>query len=225
MIELADKKVSKAILMRLPMYLRSLKNHLGLEETTISSTVLADELDLNSIQVRKDLAFISTKAGKPKMGFVIADLIYDISSFLGYDEIKDAILVGAGGLGRTLMSYSGFEKYGLNILMAFDLNEKVIGTEVNGKKIFHLSKMQEIVKRLNIKLGVITVPKQYAQQISDLMVASGIKGIWNFAPTIIKIPENIAIKNEDMAASLAILSNKLTILVREETENKNKTII
>lgn len=234
MIELPDKKISKAILTRLPIYLRSLRNHFTAGEEIISSTVLADELDLNPVQVRKDLASVSSKAGKPRMGFNIAELINDITIFLGYDAVKDAILVGAGGLGKTLLSYSGFEKYGLNILMAFDTNEYIINREVNGKKILNLSKMQEIIKRLNIKLGIITVPKQYAQQICDLMIASGIKGIWNFAPTAIKVPDNIAIKNEDMAASLAILSNKLTVLLKEEnktlnenntdisTENKNK---
>ena len=206
--------MSQATLIRLPKYYRYLKEKLKEGIENISSTVISLDLKLSSIQIRKDLALVSDIAGKPKTGFNTKELIISLEKFLGYDNTNQAVLVGVGKLGEALLSYDGFNNYGLNIVMAFDKNEKLYDKNINGKYILPLEKMENLIKRLNIHMGIITVPVESAQEICDAMVKSGIKAIWNFAPTHLNVPENIVIKSEDMAESLAILSNKLNKIMK-----------
>lgn len=203
---------SRQALKRLPVYMSYLKA-LDLGETEyISSATVAEALDMNDVQVRKDLAAVCRSAGIPKKGFVVRDLIGGISDFLGYSEGNDAILIGAGNLGMALMSYRGFDNYGINIVAAFDSRPEVI----DNKRIFDVSLVGEMCKKMNVKIGIITVPDSEAQKVCDLLVESGILAIWNFAPTHIKAPEEILVQNENMASSLALLSNHL----REKMEGE-----
>ena len=199
------KSLSKQALKRLPIYMGYLKSLDINENEFVSSAVIAKELDLNDVQVRKDLAAVCKSSGVPKKGFVLHDLISGISDFLGYENSTDAILIGAGKLGKALMSYSGFDNYGINIVAAFDSFPEVIDNE----KIFDLKKLKEICREKHIKIGIITVPAPAAQKVCDLLVESGIMAIWNFAPTHLKAPKDILVQNENMASSLALLSNHL----------------
>lgn len=189
--------ISQASLKRLPKYLRILKEK---ESTYISSTEIADSLNLNPIQVRKDLALVSKSDGKPGIGFNVNELILDMEEFLNLNNITDAIIVGAGKIGQALMNYKGFENY-INILMAFDNDTN----KCDNKKIFNIDKMENLVNRLNIHIGIIAVPKENAQDVCNKMIDCGIKAIWNFAPIDLKVPLNVSIKNEDLSASLLIL--------------------
>ena len=208
--------VSKATIGRLPAYLRYLKDKESAGEKTISSTAIAEDLRLNAVQVRKDIAVISSVAGKPKLGFEIRDLIEDINKFLGYDNVTDAVLVGAGGLGRALAGYGGFKNYGLNIVAAFDKNPELVGKSLNGVQVFDTKELPKLVRRLNVLIGIIAVPGSAAQEVADELVAGGVRAIWNFAPAHLILPPDIAVKNEDMAASLAILSKRLAEILYEE---------
>ena len=208
--------ISKATIGRMPSYLRFLKEKELAGERTISSTAIAEELSLNAVQVRKDLAVISSVAGKPKLGFEIADLIADINRFLGYDNVTDAVLVGAGGLGRALVGYGGFKNYGLNIVAAFDSSPELIGKSFGGVQVFDAAETSRLVRRLNVLIGIIAVPKEAAQQVADELVEGGVRAIWNFAPANLVLPQGIAVKNEDMAASLAILSKRLAQILNSE---------
>lgn len=208
--------ISRATIGRMPSYLRFLKEKELAGERTISSTAIAEELNLNAVQVRKDLAVISSVAGKPKLGFEIADLIADINCFLGYDNVTDAVLVGAGGLGRALVGYGGFKNYGLNIVAAFDSSPELIGKSFGGVQVFDAAETSRLVRRLNVLIGIIAVPKEAAQQVADELVEGGVRAIWNFAPTHLVLPQNVAVKNEDMAASLAILSKRLAVILNSE---------
>lgn len=199
------KSLSRQALKRLPVYMSFLKT-IDLAETEyISSSAVAKALDMNDVQVRKDLAAVCKSAGIPKKGFAIRDLISGISDFLGYSSGKDAILIGAGNLGMALMSYRGFDNYGINIVAAFDNRTEV----VDNKKIYHISRIKEMCEKLNVKIGIITVPEFAAQKVCDILVDSGILAIWNFAPTHLKAPDDILVQNENMASSLALLSNHL----------------
>lgn len=196
--------ISKATIARLPKYLRILnqKNQDGLKN--ISSTLIANELKLNPIQVRKDLAAIYKQDGKPGVGFDIEKLIQDISEFLDLNEAKNLLIVGAGRLGQALMNYTGFEN-DITKILALD-NDK---SKVDNIKIFDSEKLEQVVENNNINVGVITVPKQAAQSMCDRLVKAGIKAIWNFAPTNLRVPDSVKIKNEDLSASLTILLNSL----------------
>ena len=210
------KNVSKATIGRLPAYHRYLKERQAAGEKTISSTAIAEDLHLNAVQVRKDLAVISSVAGKPKLGFEVEDLIEDINKFLGYDNVTDAVLVGAGGLGSALVGYDGFRNYGLNIVAAFDTDPMLIDTVIGGIKVFDVQELSKLVRRLNVLIGIIAVPRGAAQKVADELVEGGVRAIWNFAPVHLSLPTNIAVKNEDMAASLAILSKRLAEILYSE---------
>jgi len=201
--------------MRLPSYLSYLKSLPEGDNEYVSATTVAMALGLNDVQVRKDLACVSKK-GRPKLGYVTEELIKDIESFLGYDDLNDAIIVGAGRLGGALMSYDGFKEYGLNIVAAFDVDESKVGTEICGKKVLPMDKMAELCERMKIRIGIITVPAHAAQMVCDMLVKSGIYAIWNFAPTHLKVPDNILVQQENMAASLAVLSVHLAEAIKKK---------
>ncbi len=207
------EKISKAVLKRLPIYLTYLK---GLGDDiydNISATALANALNMGEVQVRKDLAMVSD-GGRPKVGYRRSALIADLEQFLGYDNTNDAILIGAGKLGRALLGHRGFSEYGLNIVAAFDTNESLLGTSEAGKPILPLSELESICSRHKILMGIITVPTDHAQKVCDLLIANGIKAIWNFAPTHLDVPDGILVQNENMAASLAVLSKHLSAHIK-----------
>ena len=203
------KIISKATIERLPLYLHYLQEENSKGERYISSSVIAQNISVSSVLVRKDLALVSSEAGRPRLGFAISRLIVDIEKFLGYDNLSDAVIVGAGGLGRAFLGYEGFKNNGLNVVAAFDVDEKLVGTEVAGKTILHLDEMEAFVAEHKIPLGIVTVPKVAAQAVVDKMVRAGVRAIWNFAPAPVRVPKDIVLKTEDLAASLAMLAGKL----------------
>ena len=200
---------SKNQLRRLPIYLSYLRERLAEGIEVISSPQIATSLNLSEEQVRKDLNLVSSKSGKPKIGRDVKLLIYDIEEFLGYRDARKAIIVGAGHLGRALMAHDGFNSYGLDIICAFDNDINRTDCIFNNKHIYSLNSLEKITKEHNVHIGIITVPQKYAQETCDKLVAAGIKGIWNFTSAVLEVPEGIIVQNENMASSLAILSNKL----------------
>lgn len=198
------EEISIATFKRLPLYLRILKEKKRNNIENISSTVFAKELNFTSIQVRKDLAKISDNEGKAGIGFNVDELIKNIEELLGVNNNKEAIIVGAGSLGKALLNYKNFGKE-INMVMAFDNDEG----KCDDKKIFHIDRMKDLIKRLNIKIAIITTPEESAQEVCDKLVECGIKAIWNFAPVTLKVKENVIIRNEDLATSLLILLKKL----------------
>ena len=203
-----EKEISRATLKRLPTYLSYLKALPSEASANISATALAAGLHMGEVQVRKDLALVSD-GGRPKIGYNREHLIADIENFLGYGNSNDAVLIGAGKLGRARLGYGGFAEYGLNIVAAFDANDTRIGTTNGGKPIMHLSRLGEVCQRYKIKIGIITVPAEYAQGVCDLLIENGILAIWNFAPKHLNVPDGILVQNENMAASLALLCKHL----------------
>lgn len=207
-----QKEISKAVLKRLPGYLAYLKSIPDDASPYISATGLAAALGKGEVQVRKDLAMVSN-GGRPKIGYLRESLIDDISKFLGYTNTTDAILVGAGKLGRALLGYSGFSAYGLNILAAFDTAVSHEHKQ-DGKRIYPVDSMEKFCADNKVLMGIITVPAEYAQTACDRMIKCGIKAIWNFAPTHLEVPAGILVQNENMATSLAVLSMHLQAQIK-----------
>jgi redox-sensing transcriptional repressor len=203
------REVSKATIDRLPLYLRFLQEASANGERYISSSVIAQSISVSSVLVRKDLAVVSSKAGVPRKGFGVATLIGDIEKFLGYDNLSDAIIVGAGGLGKAFLGYEGFKNNGMNIVAAFDKNPDLVGGSVAGKPILPMEQLQDFVAEHKIRIGIIAVPKVAAQEVLDEMVAAGIRAVWNFAPATLLPPKGVVLKTEDLAASLSILAGNL----------------
>ncbi|NLX26280.1 MAG: redox-sensing transcriptional repressor Rex [Lentisphaerae bacterium] len=197
-------------LKRLPLYLRLLRQMKERGEEYASGAVVARELDLDPIVVRKDLA-VTGAVGRPRLGFPMDEIISAIEDFLGWSNTSDAFLVGVGNLGRALLGYKGFEQYGMKIVAAFDSNPEIIGTKVHGKPIMDVSKMPAMAKRMHVQIGVLTVTASVAQGVANMMIEGGIRGIWNFTPTTLDVPDNVILQREELASSLAVLSHRLLI--------------
>jgi redox-sensing transcriptional repressor len=195
-------------LKRMPSYLRLLKlmKAEGLEYA--SGAFIARELGLDPIVVRKDLA-ITGVVGKPRLGFPTNEIILAINQFLGWTNRTDAVLAGAGALGSALLGYEGFKQHGLQIVAAFDADPKIVGSIVRSREVMHISKLTEMAERMNIQIGILTVPTEVAQEVADAMVAGGIRGIWNFTPVTLSVPDYVVLQRQDLASSLAVLSHKL----------------
>ena len=207
---MSSSSVTKATLGRVPHYLRFLKELPDDGFEYISATHIARELELGEVQVRKDLNAISG-AGKPKLGYVTEELIQKLEDCLGCNKMTSAVLVGAGKLGKALLDYSGFEKFGVKIIAAFDNNETVLS--LSGKvEILPIGQFEQFCKEHNVKLGIITVGEGSAQTVCEQMVSSGIEAIWNFAPCKLKVPKGTLVQNENLALSLAHLNNQLSNL-------------
>ncbi len=205
---MSDKNVSIQTLRRLPVYLHYLKS-LGGAVPSVSATVIAEALGLNDVQVRKDLGSVSC-SGRPKKGYVTAELIEELEDYLGCNSATPAVLIGAGNLGRALLSYGGFSDYGLEIVAAFDRSESVVGSAAGGKIVLPLSDLGRVCEHKRVQLGILTVPASEAQKAADQLVGHGIKAIWNFAPTVLKVPFGVLVENENLASSLAVLSKHLS---------------
>lgn len=206
--------ISRKMLERFPIYYHYLDEKCKEGQAYISAPAIAADLQLNEVQVRKDLEIFSKSAGKPKLGYVTQILCQDLEEFLGYHNRNEAALVGVGSLGRALLSYGGFERYGVEIVTAFDEDPSLIDTAVNGKQVMDVERLEHICSRLGISIGIITVPADRAQEVCDRMVRAGIQAIWNFAPVHLNVPAPVLVQNENMAVSLAMLSKHLHELNR-----------
>ena len=202
--------ISKATLGRLPHYLQLLRELSDDNVPSISATVIAKKLSLGEVLVRKDLSVVSG-AGKPKVGYKTVDLIKSIEAHLGQGDMTNAVLVGAGKLGKALLEFDDFEDYGVKIIAAFDCNETAIRYN-RSVEILPMNDFDEYCKQNNVRIGIITVGAGSAQNVCDKMIESGITAIWNFAPCNLEVPDGILLKQERLALSLAYLNNKLSIM-------------
>ena len=197
--------VSKATLGRLPEYLNYLKS---ITAEHISATAVAHDLSLGEVLVRKDLAAVSG-TGKPKVGYAVKNLIKDIAACLGSDKTTPAVLVGAGKLGRALLEYDGFQEYGVKIIAGFDCNNRTLYFGRNKLPVYSMDGFKEFCDKNGVRIGIITVGSGSAQQVCDEMIKSGIKAIWNFAPCKLNVPDEICLRQENLALSLAYLNSQL----------------
>ncbi len=200
--------VSIKQLERYPIYLKYLKNLKNSGEVFVFSWMLSKEFNISEEQVRKDFQVVSQNKGLPKIGRPITQLINDIESFLGYNDVTNAIIVGSGRLGQALLNYEGFEKLGLNILAAFDINPSLIGKTICGKTVFSIDKLENLTKRLGVHIAIIATPSDVSVEIAQRLINSGVQAIWNFAPVYLSFP-NVIVENVNLASSLAVLSHKL----------------
>lgn len=209
----------KSTLSRLPLYYSFILKlqQQGVEH--VSSALVAQSLNMNPVLVRKDLSSVSSVEGKPRTGFEVNTLLNDLSDYLGYNNVDEAILVGVGSLGRLLLTNKEFASLGLNIAVGFDKDPELSGLQIGDKFVLPMNKMASFVKRTGIKIGIITVPADQAQDVCDQMVKCGILAIWNFAFTLLNVPNGILVKNENLPSSLAILSHQLS---KQLNSNKQK---
>lgn len=201
-------KIPEPTLRRLPWYLAFLKLMKGKGETFISSTQIAKEINVDPSQVAKDLSFVNI-SGKTRVGYDICALVDVLEDFLGFTAQHKAFLFGVGSLGAALLQDTGLNQYGLEIVAGFDVREELVGTIVNGIPVFHLDDFPAKQKEFGVTIGVITVPVDKAQVVTEQIIAGGIKALWNFTPFRIRVPEHIVVQNTSMYAHLAVMFNRL----------------
>lgn len=194
---------------RYPLYLSAINVKIAQGELFVSSAALARELDIDPVKLRKDLAMAGVP-GTPRRGYPARELTDAINRALGWDNTIDAALVGVGSLGRALLGYQGFKELNLSIAVAFDSSPAIIGTDCHGVQVWDVADLTKIVQRLKLKLGILTVPNAAAQECVDLLVAAGIRGIWNFTAVQLTVPQGVKVQRVDLAASLAILSHAIS---------------
>ncbi|BAX79373.1 MAG: redox-sensing transcriptional repressor Rex [Labilibaculum antarcticum] len=200
--------VPEPTIRRMPSYLAYAEGLLRKGQQFVSSTQIANYMNIDPTQVTKDLSYTAI-VGKTRVGYEVKALVDVLSDFLGFTIMDNAFLVGAGSLGSALLHDSGLSHFGLNIVAAFDVNSSTIGKKINDIEVFHIDQFRDLSQEMNVIMGIITVPAENAQTVADLMVAWGIKAIWNFTPARIKVPEDIIVQNTTLYSNLAIIFNKL----------------
>ena len=193
---------------RLPSYLHVIENAHREGLKFISGTVIAEELDLEPIQVRKDLA-ITGIVGKPRIGFPVAELIRAIYSFLYWNQDHRAIVIGAGNLATALMRYPEFPKRGLSLVAAFDVDPIKVGRSINGTPVYSLDEIGRRLPALQSSLAILTVPSSCAQDVAELIIEAGVTAIWNFTNVELKVPAGVIVQKEDLSSGYAVLSVKM----------------
>jgi len=203
------KAASMPTIRRLPAYLQIVRQAEEDGILVISGTSIAEALELEPIQVRKDLA-VTGISGKPRVGYVVRDLVKSLENFLRWDTSHNAIIMGAGNLGSALIGHADFRRNGLNILGAFDSDPQKVGTECQGIPVMGLSQLAAFVKENQIKLAIITVPANVAQETCQDLLALGVSSLWNFTSAKIRLPQEYLgkamVQKEDLSSGYAVLS-------------------
>ena len=203
------KIISQATIDRLPLYFRTLRLVEEEEMQIISSDELGRRLDITPEQIRKDLATFG-QFGRKGIGYDVHDLKNKIGNILGLHKKWRLAIVGVGHLGGALANYVNFASLGFSVVALIDINQKIIGGEVNGIEIEDAANMNQIIEKNFVDIGVITVPASEAQGVADKLVAAGVKGIWNFAPIKLNVPPTVPLVNEDLSIGLSALSYHMT---------------
>ena len=206
---LEKKRISRAVIDRLPRYYRYLGDLLEKDVVRISSKELSEKMKVTASQIRQDLNNFGG-FGQQGYGYNVEYLHSEIGKILGLDKSYNLIIVGAGNLGQALANYADFERRGFFIKCIFDINPKMVGLKIRGIEVRHIDEMEEYVKMNQIDIAVLTLPKAGAPQVASNLVRWGIKGIWNFAPTDLHLPEHVIVENVHLEESLMKLSYKLS---------------
>lgn len=202
------KAASLPTIRRLPGYLQVVRQAEQDGVLVISGTTIAEELELEPIQVRKDLA-VTGIVGKPRVGYVVRDLIAALEHFLRWDQTHNAIVLGAGHLGTALLGHTEFRKNGLNISAAFDSDPVKIGKKFHGIKVLDAAEMLDYIRAQNVTVAILTVPAHVAQDLCNQVIDAGVKSIWNFTSLKLKVPDgrtDVLIQKEDLSSGYAVLS-------------------
>ena len=201
--------IPEPALRRLPWYLAyvSLLRQRGVEY--VSSTGISRGINVDASQIAKDLSFLDIK-GKTRIGYEVKLLEHKLEEFLGFRRRHNAAIVGVGSLGRALMSDSGLANYGLEIVAGFDVSPSLIGTSPpQGLPIYDVAELATRARQLEVEIGIVTVPVEYAQEAADEIIAAGMKAIWNFTPYRIMAPDDVVISNTSIYAHLAVMYNRM----------------
>ena len=199
------RHIPEATVNRLPLYLRALVESAESKQTTISSEDLAERAGVNAAKVRKDLSFLGSY-GTRGVGYDVEGLLFQIRKELGLTQDWPVVIVGVGNLGHALANYRGFGARGFEIVGLFDVDPRKVGEEVGGIAVRSLDDLDRVVAESAVAIGIIATPAPVAQEVADRLVAAGVPSILNFAPTVLSVPDHVAVRKVDLAIELQVLS-------------------
>lgn len=199
------KNISMAVIKRMPKYYRYLKELANNDVDRISSKELSEKIGFTASQIRQDLNCFGD-FGQQGYGYNVKELLSQIGLILGLDKQYNTIIVGAGNIGQAIANYTYFQKMSFDLKAIFDINPKLIGLKIRDVAIEDIDDLQSYIKEHEIDIAIICVPKDRAQGVCDIITTSGIKGIWNFAPVDLKVPDDVIVENVHLSESLMTLS-------------------
>lgn len=203
-------RIPRPTVKRLSLYLRELESRVELDQQTISSKQLGDALGLTDAQVRKDLAYFG-QFGHPGIGYRVSELTERLRRILGTDRKWNAAVIGAGNIGRALMTYQRFRRKGFEIVAVFDNDADVIGRMTSGHRVRPMEDLPDLVRERDIKIGIVTVPAGAAQEVADALIDAGVLGILNFAPIRLDVRDAVSITSVDFSVSLEQLAFQISL--------------
>lgn len=205
---MADNKISKAVIKRLPRYYRYLGELLENGVERISSEELSKRMKVTASQVRQDLNHFGG-FGQQGYGYNVRFLYDEIAKILGLDRVYSVIIIGAGNLGRAIANYANFEKRGFKVIGIFDINMDLKGMKVRGIEVNHIDELDEFVKENVIDIAALTIPKAEVVKVAEKLVNFGVKAFWNFAHTDLNVPSDVLVESVHLSESLMRLSYNL----------------
>lgn len=203
-----DKKISSAVIKRLPRYYRYLGDLLDNGITRISSKDLSKRMNVTASQIRQDLNNFGC-FGQQGYGYNVELLYEEIKKILGLDKTYNLIIIGTGNIGQALANYANFKKRGFNFIGIFDINPRIIGLNIHGLEILDVDLLEDFLSKNHVDIAVLTLPRNNAVKVAQTVVAHGIKGIWNFSHTDLKTPDDVMVENVHLTDSLMTLSYRL----------------
>lgn len=209
------KKVSIAVIRRLPRYYRYLSDLLSMDITRVSSRELSARMGITASQIRQDLNCFGG-FGQQGYGYNVELLYNEIGNILGVNNKFQTIIIGAGNMGRALAHYGNFEKRGFHIIGIFDINPELVGEKINDMPVMHLDKIKDFVKKNRVDIAILTIPHDQTREVAERAARLGIKGLWNFSPMDLKLPYDTVIENVHLSDSLMVLGYR----IKDQFENK-----
>jgi redox-sensing transcriptional repressor len=201
--------LSRRVLQRLMRYYRFLVEATARRPIrTITSGEIAEALEIDATQVRKDLGSIGL-LGLGRVGFDVCEICRAIRTTVGFDLRHEAVLIGAGHLGAALLNYPGFATFGLDIIAAFDVDRRKVGRTIGAARVRSMDSLSSFIRQHRVPLAMITTPAEVAQQMTNLCVAAGVKAVWNFSPTQLTVPKRVIVYHEHIALGLSVLAYHL----------------
>ena len=198
------KNVSMAVIKRMPKYYRYLGELVKNDVDRISSKELGEKIGFTASQIRQDLNNLGD-FGQQGYGYNVKELHNQIGTILGVGKEYNAVLIGAGNIGQAIANYSRFTDIGLGITAIFDANPKLVGMRIRDVEIKDIDELKEYLEENTIDMGILCVPRINAQKVCDVLVNGGVKGIWNFAPIDLHVPETVKVENVHLSESLLTL--------------------
>lgn len=219
----SNKKVSIAVIKRLPRYYRYLSDLLKMDISRISSRELSHRMGITASQIRQDLNCFGG-FGQQGYGYNVESLFAEITNILGVNSNFQTVIIGAGNMGQALANYENFEKRGYKLIRIFDINPELIGKKIRNVEISHMDELDDFVKNNRVDIAILTVPYNHIPEVAEKVASLGIKGLWNFSAMDLKLPyDDIIIENVHLSDSLMVLGYKLNEKRKADENKKNKS--